>query len=218
HDSTTKVLIVDDHPVVREGLALRIDRQPDLEVCGEAADEAEALRCVTALKPDVAVIDISLQSGNGIDLIKRLRQRHGDVRMVVWSMYSENLYAERALHAGALGYVTKDQPTDHIIAAIRRVRDGKTYLSEAAAERLLQRAVGGNPEAAPRSEVDQLSDRELEVFRLIGMGLSTRQAAEKLHVSPKTVETYQARIKSKLGLDNAHDLIRRAVQWLAESD
>src|SRR5262249_25419127 len=137
-----RVLIVDDHPAVREALALRIGRQPDLEVCGDVADMNEALRQVAETHPDVAVVDISLKSSNGIDLIRRISDCHSDVRVLVWSMHSESLYAERALRAGALGYVSKDQATDKIVEAIRRVLAGKVWLSEAMAERLLQRAVG----------------------------------------------------------------------------
>jgi DNA-binding NarL/FixJ family response regulator len=211
-----RVLIVDDHPVVREGLALWIARQPDLEVCGEAADVATALQLVAATRPDVAVIDISLKAGNGLDLIKRLRSRDDSVRMLVWSMYSESLYAERALRAGALGYVNKEHAADQILEAIRRVLAGKVYLSEPLADRLLLRAVGGGEAPAGRSPVDLLSDRELEVFRLIGQGLDTHQAAERMHVSPKTVETYRARIKEKLGLKDGAGLVRCALQWELE--
>lgn len=139
----SKVLIVDDHPAVREALTIRLGRQPDLEVCGEAADTSDALRLVADTRPDAAVVDISLKSGNGIDLIKRIRDRDDHVRIVVWSMHSESLYAERALRAGALGYVNKDQATDAIVEAIRRVLGGKVWLSEAMTERMLRRTVGG---------------------------------------------------------------------------
>src|SRR5262245_22264187 len=142
HGRKARVLIVDDHPAVREALAVRIGRQPDLEVCGEAADVGEALRLLADTRPDVAVVDITLKSGDGLDLIKRMRDRDDHVRMLVWSMHGESLYAERALRAGALGYVNKDQATDTIVEAIRRVRDGKVWLSEVMAERLLQRSVG----------------------------------------------------------------------------
>ena len=141
-EDRARVLIVDDHPAVREALALRIGRQPDLEVCGEAADMSEALRLVAETQPDVAVVDITLKTGNGIDLIKRIRDRNDHVRILVWSMHSESLYAERALRAGALGYVNKDQATDTIVEAIRRVLAGKVWLSDAMTERMLQRAVG----------------------------------------------------------------------------
>jgi DNA-binding NarL/FixJ family response regulator len=212
----TKILIVDDHPVVREGLALRIARQPDLEVCGEAADITEALRLVTERRPDVAVVDIALKSGDGIDLIKRLKGRGETVRMLVWSMFSEGLYAERALRAGAIGFVTKDKPAEEILKAIRRVRDGKVHVSPTMSDRLLYRAVGGGESIKP-SPIESLSDRELEAFRLTGQGLDTRQVADRMHVSPKTVETYQARIKDKLQLASSRELFQRAVQWVGET-
>ena len=213
----SRVLIVDDHPAVREALALRIGRQPDLEVCGEAADLGEALRLIAQTRPDVAVIDITLKTANGIDLIKRIKGRDAHVRILVWSMHSEALYAERALHAGALGYVNKDQATDRIVAAIRRVREGKVYLSDAMAERLLQRAVGGARAAVTRSLVELLADRELEVFRLIGGGAKTAEIAERLHLSVKTVETYRDRIRQKLDLSDGTRLSHYATQWVLEN-
>ena len=211
----TRVLIVDDHPAVREALASRIGRQPDLEVCGEAADMGEALRLVAEARPDVAVIDISLKAGSGIDLIKRIKDRDDHIRILVWSMHSESLYAERALRAGALGYVNKDQATDRIVEAIRRVLAGKVWLSEVMAERLLQRSVGGSGE--DRSPLDVLADRELEVFRLIGEGVKTAEIAERLHLSVKTVETYRDRIRQKLDLSDGTKLVHYATQWVLEN-
>jgi len=213
-----RVLIVDDHPAVREALALRIGRQPDLEVCGEAADVAEALRLLADARPDVAVIDITLKAGDGIDLIKRIKDRDSHVRVLVWSMHGESLYAERALRAGALGYVNKDQATETIVEAVRRVRDGKVWLSEAMAERMLRRAVGGGREGAARSPVDALADRELEVFRLIGQGAKTAEIADRLHLSVKTVETYRDRIRQKLDLTDGTKLAHYATQWILEND
>ena len=212
-----RVLIVDDHPAVREALALRIGRQPDLEVCGEAADMSEALRLVAEARPDVAVVDLSLKTGSGIDLIKRIKDRNDGARVLVWSMHSESLYAERALRAGALGYVNKDQATDRIVEAIRRVLEGRVYLSEAMTERLLQRAVGGAREEVTRSPLDVLADRELEVFRLIGEGMKTAGIAERLHLSVKTVETYRDRIRQKLGLSDGTKLAHYATQWVLEN-
>ena len=212
-----RVLIVDDHPAVREALALRIGRQPDLEVCGEAADMSDALRLATDTQPDVAVVDISLKTGNGIDLIKRIKDRNERIRMLVWSMHSESLYAERALRAGALGFINKDQATDRIIEAIRRVLEGKVWLSETLAERMLQRAVGGQRQEVTRSPLDLLADRELEVFRLIGEGVKTADIAERLHLSVKTIETYRDRIRQKLNLSNGTKLAHYAVQWVLEN-
>lgn len=214
--TTARVLIVDDHPAVREALAWRIGRQPDLEVCGEAADMGEALRLIADTRPDVAVIDISLKSGSGIDLIKRIKDRNDEVRILVWSMHSESLYAERALRAGALGYVNKDQATDTIVEAIRRVLAGKIWLSETMAERMLHRAVGVHRPEAMRSPVDALADRELEVFSLIGEGLKTADIAKRLHLSVKTVETYRDRIRHKLALSDGAELARAAAQWVLE--
>ncbi|HYV32576.1 MAG TPA: response regulator transcription factor, partial [Candidatus Binatia bacterium] len=182
-----RILIVDDHPAVREALASRIGRQGDLEVCGEAADAIEALRLLADTQPDLAVVDISLKTGNGIDLIKRIKDRNDSVRMLVWSMHSESLYAERALRNGALGYISKDQATDRIVEAIWRVLEGKVWLSEALGERMLQRAVGPRRQEATRLPLDALADRELEVFRLIGQGVKTAEIAEQLHLSVKTV-------------------------------
>ena len=212
-----RVLIVDDHPAVREALALRISRQPDLEVCGDAADTSDALRLVAEILPDAAVVDISLKTGNGIDLIKRIKDRNDHVRILVWSMHDESLYTERALRAGALGYINKDQATDRIVEAIRRVLEGKVYLSETMAERMLQRAVGGAREEVTRLPVDVLADRELEVFRLIGGGLKTAEIAERLHLSVKTVETYRDRIRQKLNLSDGTRLSHYATQWVLEN-
>src|SRR5271157_463969 len=212
-----RILIVDDHPAVREALASRIGRQPDLEVCGEAADMGEALRLVADTEPDLAVVDISLKTGSGIDLIKRIKDRNDTVRMLVWSMHSETLYAERALRAGALGYINKDQATDKIIEAIRRVLEGKVYLSDAMAEKMLHRAVGVGREEVTRSPLDALADRELEVFRLIGHGVKTAEIAKQLHLSVKTVETYRDRIRQKLDLDDGTKLAHYATQWVLEN-
>jgi DNA-binding NarL/FixJ family response regulator len=216
-EKPSRVLIVDDHPTVRAGLAWRIRREPDLEVCGEAADMAEALRLIADAKPDLAIIDISLKSSNGLDLIKRIKHRNDSVRTLVWSMHGEELYAERALRAGALGYICKDQATDQIIAAIRRVLAGKVWLSETMAERLLHRAIGTERQAFTRSPLDALSDRELEVFRLIGAGVKTAEIAERIHLSVKTVETYRDRIRQKLDLSDGARLAQFAAQWALEN-
>jgi DNA-binding NarL/FixJ family response regulator len=211
-----RLLIVDDHPAVREALALRIGRQRDLEVCGEAADTAEALRLIAKTMPDAAIIDISLKTGNGMDLIKRIKDRNDHVRILVWSMHSESLYAERVLRAGALGYINKDQATEQIVEAVRRVLAGKVWLSEPMAERMLQRSVGSRRTQSNRSPVDTLADRELEVFQLIGEGLKTAKIAERLHLSVKTIETYRDRIRQKLDLEDGTKLSHYASQWLIE--
>jgi DNA-binding NarL/FixJ family response regulator len=195
----------------------RIGRYSDLEVCGETADMGEALRLVAHTQPNVAVVDISLKTGDGIDLIKRIVSRTDTVRILVWSMHSESLYAERVLRAGGLGYVQKDQATDKIIEAIRRVLEGKVYLSDAMAEKLLRRAVGDGRKDVTRSPLDALADRELEVFRLIGEGMKTAHIAERLHLSVHTVETYRERIRYKLDLKDGTELSHFATQWALEN-
>jgi DNA-binding NarL/FixJ family response regulator len=209
----SRVLIVDDHPAVREALALRIGLQQELEVCGEAADMVEALHLVAETRPDLAVVDIKLKTSDGIDLIKRIKSRYHHVRILVWSAHSESLYAERALRAGAQGYINKDQATDRIIVAIRWVLEGKIYLSEGMTEAILQRSVGGSTS----SPLNVLADRELEVFRLIGDGVKTTEIAERLHLSVKTVETYRDRIRQKLELANGTKLAHYATQWVLEN-
>ena len=210
-----KILIVDDHPVVREGLAMHLATQPDLEVCGEAEDLPGALTLLASARPDVAIIDISLKNSNGIELIRRIKDRDAAVRILVWSMYPENLYAERALRAGAEGYLNKGQATHCVIDAVRSILQGRVYVSGKLADQLLQRVVGRKTEE--RSELDSLSDRELEAFQLLGEGMTTESIAEKMHVSPKTVETFRCRIKEKLGISNLTELIQRAAQWVVES-
>lgn len=214
--ASIQVLIVDDHPIVREGLIARIACQPDMHVCGEAADVGDALQLVAATRPDIVLVDISLQSGNGIELIKRIKTRDPGIRMLVCSMYSEALYAERALHAGALGFINKADGTNKIIEAIRCVLTGKVYLSPTMAEQLLNRVIGLGGKSSEPLPIASLSDRELEVFELIGHGHDTHEVARRMRVSPKTVETYRARIKEKLCLHTVTELIQRAVQWTIE--
>jgi DNA-binding NarL/FixJ family response regulator len=212
---STKILIVDDHPAVREGLAVRISAQPDLEVCGEASDIPEALELVKANVPDVAIVDIQLKNGNGLDLVDRLRAMDKSIRVLVWSMFRDDIYAQRALRAGALGYINKECATGRIVEAIRSVRDGKIYLAEETAQHMLaQRCNNGGQN--PSTGVDTLSDRELEVFRMIGEGLTASQIAGRLHRSSHTVEAHRQAIKRKLGLKTAAELNRSAVQWMLE--
>jgi DNA-binding NarL/FixJ family response regulator len=209
-----RVLIVDDHPVVREGLALLISTQPDLEVCGEADDVGSACRLLDEGRPDVVVVDISLPGGGGLELIKRIRAQRPSIRMLVSSIHEEGAYAERALRAGALGYVNKREATRTLLDAIRRVRDGHIYLSQRMTDRLLSRAVARGEPAIAGSPVDSLSDRELDVFESIGRGESTSEIAARLHLSSKTVETYRERIRKKLGLGPGGELTRRAMEWV----
>jgi len=211
----TRVFLVDDHPLVREWLANLIKQQPDLAVCGEASAAGPALAAMGAATPDVAVVDISLEGGSGLELIKDLRRMHPGVAVLVLSMHDEDLYAERALRAGARGYVMKREVTGNVILAIRQVAQGRTYLSPRMATALAEKLVAGAPSPA-ESPVSRLSDRELEVFRLLGQGLATRQIADALHVSAKTVQAFSARIKEKLGLSSSTELLREAIRWFEE--
>ena len=210
-----KILIVDDHPLVRTGLAQLIADSPDLEVCGEAGDMAEALKRIEEVKPDLAIIDLSLSGGSGLDLIEHIKARAPDILMLVASMHDENLYAERVLAAGARGYVNKQEAQDRIVHAIRQVLGGKVYLSERMTERLLSGMVDSGNE---KRDIESLSNRELQVFELIGRGVSAGQIADQLNLSVKTIETHQAHIKKKLGLDSAHQLTQRAIRWVMGED
>jgi len=208
----TTIFLVDDHPLVREWLTNLIHQQPDLVVCGEAETAAEALEAMARKKPDVAIVDISLKSGSGIGLIKDLRTLRPPVAVIVLSMHDENLYAERALRAGARGYIMKRETSKKIIAAVRQVLEGKLYLSGRLTALFAERFLDGNtPPLGP--SVGKLSDRELEVFQLLGQGYETRQIAEHLHVSMKTVQAFCARIKEKLNLTTATELLREAIRW-----
>lgn len=210
-----RIMLVDDHPLVRRGLCELIADEPNLEVCAEAADAEQALKLVHASQPDLIIIDIALQGISGIDLIKRVKSRHQDVKMLVSSMYEETLYAERALRAGAMGYVNKGEAPDKVIAAIHSVLEGKIFLSQEMTNRLLHGVVRG--EAIGPSAVETLTDRELQVFQLIGRGLTTREIATKLHLSIKTIETYREHLKAKLKLTTAAELTRHAVRWVLEN-
>lgn len=210
------VFIVDDHPSTRDGLITRIGLEPDLEVCGEAADVDEALRLIRRLRPSIAIVDVSLKNGNGIELIKAVAAESLPTRMLVWSMYDESLYGERALRAGAMGYINKENVTGMIIDAIRRVLKGEVFVSPHMAAKMLHRVVRGG-KATGRSPIDALSDRELETFACIGYGMKTVDIANKMGLSPKTIETYRARIKEKLELEDMASLTREAVQWTIEN-
>jgi DNA-binding NarL/FixJ family response regulator len=210
--SKRTVFIVDDHPIVRQGLALLINREQDLAVCGDAEEAASALRLIDELKPDLVVVDISLNGPDGLDLLKTIRARDPNLPVLILSMMDELLYAERGLRAGANGYIMKQQATEQVLVAIRRILGGEIYVSERIANKMLHLFVGGSP-TEQSSPVADLTDRELEVFRLIGEGHSTRQIADELHLSIKTVESYQAHIKEKLLLKNGRELVQRAIQW-----
>lgn len=209
----SKIIIVDDHPLMRKGLALSLNAEPDLTVCGQAEDAEEALTMLESLEPDLAIIDISLPGMSGLELLKHLQALRPEIRILIVSRHDEALYAERAIRAGARGYVMKLEAGDVIVKAVRRVLNGGIYVSEEINERLLLGLAAGQSHMA-QSPLEVLSDRELEVFELTGRGLGTRDIAERLHLSIKTVESYRARIKDKLNLKTAAELMQHAVQWV----
>ncbi len=214
-DRPSKILLVDDHPIVRQGLREIISREPDLCVCGEAGSVAEAMKCIGEIEPDLIIADISLNDVGGLELVKQVKATRENVKMLVASMYDEGIYAERALHAGALGYISKDEATDHLIGAIRQVLLGKVYLSEEMTEMVLERARKGNQ--VQSSPTESLTDREIEVFELFGQGLTSKQIAERLHRSVKTIESHRESIKSKMSIESSTELTHRATLWLHES-
>jgi DNA-binding NarL/FixJ family response regulator len=206
------VLVVDDHPLMRQGLSLLINQQQDMEVCAEAEEALAAMQAIVLHKPDIMILDISLNGPDGLDLLKNIRSTYPDLPVLILSMHDEALYAERALRARANGYIMKQEATDKVLVALRRILNGEVYLSDQMSNKMLQQYIGGAPTLI-QSRIASLSDRELEVFRLIGDGHGTRKIAEELHLSVKTVETYQAHIKEKLALRSGRELIQHAVQW-----
>jgi DNA-binding NarL/FixJ family response regulator len=211
----TRVFIVDDHPIMRRGYTALINREADMEVCGEAGSAPEALSQIAQLKPDIVVADIGLEGMSGIEMLKHLKTQDPQIPVLIVSMHDESLYAERALAAGARGYIMKSVADTVVTTAIRQIVQGGFYLSERINQRILTRFTGGRP-AVATSPVELLSDRELEVFELIGRGLSTGQIAEAMLLSPKTVETYRGRIKEKLGIESTPELVQHAVLWTQE--
>jgi len=206
-----RVLLVDDHPIVRQGLALLIDREPDLSVCGEAEGAHSAFHAIATLRPDLVVLDISLSGPDGLDVLKEIRAKTASLPVLILSMHDESIYAERAMRAGANGYIMKQEATERVLVAIRRILEGKVYLSERLTNKMLEQFVHGSG-SSKNDPLMNLSDRELEVYRLIGAGHGTRQIADELHVSVKTVESYQAHIKEKLSLRNARELVQHAIE------
>ena len=208
----SRVLLVDDHPIVRQGLALLIDRETDLCVCGEAEGAHSAFHSIVTLRPDMVILDISLNGPDGLDVLKEIRTKTTSLPVLILSMHDESIYAERAMRAGANGYIMKQEATEKVLVAIRRILQGDVYLSDRLTNTMLQQYVrGASP--AKGSPLVNLTDRELEVFRLIGEGHGTRQIAEELHLSVKTIESYQAHIKEKLALRNARELVQHAIEW-----
>lgn len=207
-----RVFLVDDHPIVRQGLTLLINQEPDLTVCG-VAEEAESVpAAIASLAPDILVLDISLRGPDGIDLLKTIRATDGHIPILMLSMHDETIYAERALRAGANGYIMKQEATERVLVAIRRILNHEVYVSDRIANGVLQQLVLRHTPATLTS-VASLSDRELEVFRLIGLGHGTREMASELHLSVKTIESYQAHIKEKLALRTSRALMQRAIEW-----
>jgi len=212
----TRIVIVDDHAVVRVGMTQLLEREDGLVVCGEARTAAEAEELVERERPDLMIVDLSLEGGSGLELIKTIRERHPSILMLVCSMHDELLFAERVLAAGARGYVMKAEAADLLVQAVRKVRSGGVYVSPAMSDRLLQTMADGYRPADGAPE-ERLSDRQLEVFQMIGRGLGTREIAEQLGLSVKTIETHRQEIKRRLGLETNLELVRRAVQWFLES-
>ena len=208
----SRVIVVDDHPIVRQGLAQMIDREPDLTVCGEAEEAHAAMQAITQRRPDIMILDISLNGPDGLELLKSIRASDPDLPVLILSMHDEAIYAERALRARANGYIMKQEATEKVLVAVRRILNGELYLSDRMSNKMLQHYIGGAPSMI-QSRISSLSDRELEVFCLIGEGRATREIAEELHLSIKTVETYQAHIKEKLALRSGRELIQHAIQW-----
>lgn len=208
-----KVFVVDDHALVRRGMRDLISQESEFTICGEAAGMTEALRLIEASTPDIVIVDITLGDGDGIELIKQIRARNIPARIIVSTMHDESLFGERCFRAGAMGYVNKEVASERVVEAMRTVIAGRLYVSERLAERLLNRAVGSDS-ASPKSLYDGLTDRELEVFGMIGKGMTTREIADKLHRSHKTIESYRENIKFKLGLKNSAELARSAVEWV----
>lgn len=213
-DARRKVLIVDDHPLLREGLGRVINQQDDLVLCGEAGDAPGGLAAVVTCRPDVVIVDISLEEGSGLDLIKDIHARQPKLPLLALSMHHEDLYAERSLRAGASGYLMKREPASAVVTALRRVLSGQLAVSESVVGRFLGRRVGGK-ESPLRSPTELLSDRELEIYRSLGEGHSTREIAARLCIAVSTVESYRASIKQKLELKNATELVARAAQFVA---
>jgi DNA-binding NarL/FixJ family response regulator len=209
--NAVKVFLVDDHPIVRRGFQLLLGMEPDLEVCGDADDAPEALAMILQLKPDVAIVDLSLRTSSGLDLVKQLRLQCPKIKILVFTMKAEQLYAERALRAGANGYMTKEEGAEKAISAVRELMQGRTYLSPQLTAAIMSRLSYGREE---RQAIDLLSDRELEILELIGNGLGSRQIAEQLRLSMKTVESHREHIKLKLGLKRANELAQFAFNWV----
>lgn len=211
-----KVFLVDDHPIVRDGLKTLIERRDDLFVCGEAEDAKGALKAIKQTEPDLVITDITLKDSDGLELTKDIKAHYPDMPIIVLSIHEESTYCERALRAGAQGYLMKEVVSANVIDAIRAVLAGEMYISDTMSKRFLHKMVGGK-KAEIQSPIESLSDRELEIFKLIGQGFKASQIAERLHLSVKTVETYRARIKEKLDLADASELLKFSIKWCSSN-
>ncbi len=211
-DNKTKIMVIDDHPLVRQGLAQIISQEEDMSLVAEAGDAIEALQNFEKAEPDLVIVDISLKGTSGVDLTKTLLSKNPKILILVISMYDESLYAERVLRAGAKGYLMKQEATENVVSAIRRILSGETYVSDKMKDSFMNKLLTGNS-ASPSNSAESLSDRELEVLQLVGQGYATREVASALHVSIKTVESHYANIKMKLDLKNSNELIQYAVKW-----
>jgi DNA-binding NarL/FixJ family response regulator len=207
-----RVYLVDDHPAIREAIRDTIESTIDMEICGETNSADDAFHDIEEMKPDVAVVDISLNDAHGLDLVQNVRAQYPEVRMVVYSMYDENVYAERAIRAGASGYLMKSEPTKNIIEAVRSAHDGEVYLSRKMSSRILNKVAMGRT-SEPSFAIDELTDREMAVFQMLGQGYSVQEIQDRLSLSRKTIETYRRRAKEKLGFDTVSELLQYAVQW-----
>jgi DNA-binding NarL/FixJ family response regulator len=212
-----RLLIVDDHPVMRRGLTQLISELGNMEVCGEAASKKETLQAIADLVPDLAIIDISLGDDSGLDVVKAIKERFPNTRILVHSMHDEAVFAERVLAAGALGYVGKNETSETLIQAIRKVLAGEIHLSTRMTNRVIRRSVGVKETVAGETPLSLLSNREIQIFEMIGRGLVTKQIANRLHLSVKTIESHRENIKAKLRLTNATELTREAVRWVLEN-
>jgi DNA-binding NarL/FixJ family response regulator len=207
-----KIYVVDDHQIVRQGLTELIGQEPDMSICGEASDAPSGLQGIAESRPDLVIVDLNLKQGDGLDLIKSIHQAEPKLPVLVLTMYEETYYVERALRAGARGFLTKEDASNNILVAIRTLLRGEMYVCEKVSSKLLTSLLAGQED--DKSPIERLSDRELEVFRCIGEGLGTKQIADKLNLSVKTIETYRANIKEKLDLEGATELVQYAIRWV----
>ena len=210
-----RILLVDDHPLIRKGIALTLEEDLSFEVCSQLSDAEQALSQINTINPDAAVVDVSLPGMNGIELVKHLRNMKPDLKILIVSRHDEELYAERAIRAGANGYIMKQEAGDVLVKGLHKIFNGGVYVSEAVSSRMLQNMMN-NKKPIDSSPLEILSDRELEVFEHVGRGVTTKEIAERMHVSVKTIETYKARIREKMGLESSHEITRLAIQWIGD--